>query len=94
MLAASATSAIAVRGDLNSDAEGAKVRDLAEKIDGSFGIAVFKFAVGGTHAAKRANLAIGADGFAGGGNRANILERAFPALEKGAIAKVVAVLMR
>ncbi len=92
--AAGAAGALPVRGDLNANAVGAEMRDLAEKIDGSFGIAIFEFAIGGAHAAKRANLAIGADGFTRGGYGADFLERAFPTLAETGVAKIGAILVR
>ena len=92
--ATGAAGAIAVRGNINADAVSAEMGDLAEKIDGGFGIAILEFAIGGTHAAKRANLAIGADGFARGGDGANFLQRAFPDLAETRIAEIRAVLVR
>src|SRR5208337_2127711 len=92
--AARAAGAVAVFGDFQADAESAEMRDLTEKIHRGFGVAIFELAIRGTHAAKRADLTFGADGFAGGRDGADFLEAAFPAFAETAGADVVAVLVR
>lgn len=90
---ARAAGTIPVFGDLDTDAESAKMRDLAEKIHGRLGVAVFQFAIGWAHAAKGADLAVRADGFAPGRSGADLLQRPVPTLAEAAIAKIETILM-
>lgn len=94
MNTARATGTIAVLRSFEAKGEGAEVRDLAKKFNGSLGVAAFEFAIGGAHAAKGLQLAGGADGLAHAGRLANVLEPAIPALPEAAIAEIGAVLMR
>ena len=79
--------------NLDAKREGAKMRDLAKKLDGGFGVAAFEFTIRGAHAAERADAAIGADGLAFVFDGTNFLESAFPTLAEGTIAEVVTIAM-
>lgn len=92
--AAGTAGTIAVSRDRDANAVGTKMRDLAEKIDGGLGVSVFKFAVGGAHAAEGADLAMRANGFAGGRNGADVLQLPFPAFAESGVAIIKAVLVR
>jgi hypothetical protein len=68
--------------------------NLAEKLHGRFRIAIFQFAIGGTHAAERANLAISADRFPASRSGANFLEAPFPTFNEISASQVVTILVR
>ena len=89
-----AASAVTMFRHLDAKCECAKMRHLAKKIDRGFGVAAFELAVRGAHAAKRADLAVGTDGFAFVVDRANFLQPAFPTLAEGAVAEVIAIAVR
>lgn len=65
-------------GDLHAERVRAKMRDLAEKIDGGLGVGTLEFAVGGAHAAERGNPAVGADSLALVFGMTNLFEPAIP----------------
>src|ERR1700690_3323632 len=69
------------------------MRHLTEKFHGSFSVAIFQFAVGGTHAAERLKLATGTDGLPGALGIANFAHVAAPAILKIALTKIVAILL-
>ena len=71
----------------------AEMRNLAEKFNRRFRIAVFQFAVRWAHAAQRLNLAGVANGWPRFFLCADFVDRAFPAFAKTSFSDVVALLM-
>ena len=89
--AASTTSAVAVFGHRNAKGVGAKMRNLAEKVDGRLRVSAFQFAICGAHAAEATNAAIGAYGFASDAGAADFLQAAIPTFLEVAGTKIVAI---
>jgi hypothetical protein len=88
---AGATRAIAMRGDIDSERVGAQVSNLTKKLDRSFRVTAFEFAVRGTHAAEGLQAAMGADSLPFAFGLTNVLQFAVPAFRKAAFAEVVAI---
>lgn len=81
-------------GDCETQGKRAQVGHLAEKIDWFFRVAAFEFAVRGTHAAKRGDAAVGADGLACVPRLANVFEARVPARGERSLSQLVALAVR
>ena len=80
-----------MRGDIDSERVGTQVSNLTKKLDRSFRVTAFEFAVRGAHAAEGLQAAMGADSLPFAFGLANVLQLAVPALRKAAFAEVVAI---
>lgn len=89
-----ATGAISVPGNFQAERISAEMSHLAKKFDRRFGIAIFQFAICGTHAAQRSNAAFRADGAGLALGLANFSQATGPSGFKISLPPFVAVFVR
>jgi len=80
-------------GNGNPESIGAQVSHLAKKFHRCFGVAVFEFTVGGTHAAEILHLTAQTNGLARAGRLANFAKTPIPAFRETGVTQVAAVLL-